>query len=460
MLFEHDILQLVFNNKANLSLNEQNELINSMFTKYNYHCSKQNSGRFGEYLFRDYLEHNHINYEYQKRYASNDKSIPSYVFDFVINDNIAIEIKTNLYNSPGTAYEKIFGVPYKYRYIKRYGISKLIIMLLLDNENKVVFNDDSETNEWLTQCEQNNISFKYFTHELVNNIVNIKPPIKWAGCKQNSLSYIFKETCRLMIEKPIKYYYEPFLGSGCVLINMIKQYGNTINHYYISDTNTFIIKMFYLIEHNVNLLIDRLQYYVNEYNNNTMDDNKELYNKYRNQLNKYIITNNYCVDSIVLFIFINRVCYHGLYRVNGNGLFNVPFGNYKSITYEYDNIQYISILLNYVNIHYAITDYVNVFKHITQSHDNILLYLDPPYYDTFNDYTKYGFDTNMFISELTKLRTTCCLNILLSNSLAFVDIYKNITNDDICYEVIDVLNKINNNNGIRKEVLITMSSTE
>ena len=455
MLFEHDILQLVFNNKANLSFDKQNELITKMFTKYNYKCSKQNSGKFGEYLFKEYLEHNNINYKYQQRYISNDKSIPSYIFDFVIDDNVAIEIKTNLYNSPGTAYEKIYGVPYKYRYVNRYGINKLIIMLLLDNENKVMFNNDAETNEWLKYCERNNIEFKYFTHELINNIVDIKSPIKWAGCKQNSLQYIIKYINKIINDKQIDYYYEPFLGSGCVLINVIKQYNNIFKHYYVSDTNAFIVKMFYLIEHDVNKLIDNLQFYIDEYNTNTMDKNKELYNTYRNKLNEYIITNKYNVNAIVLFMFINKVCYHGLYRVNSNGLFNVPFGNYKTITYNYDNLRRISILLNFANIHYAITNYVNAFEHITRLRDNVLLYLDPPYHDTFNDYSKQGFDTNDFIDKLTTIKTSY-LNILLSNSLSFINIYKNITNNKIDYEVIDVLNKINNNRDVRKEVLIMM----
>ena len=451
MLFEYDVLRLVFNNKSGLPLDKQNELITNILTKYGYNCSKQNSGKFGEYIFKDYLEHNHIDYEYQKRYVSNDKSIPSYVFDFVINNNVAIEIKTNLYKSPGTAYEKIYSVPFKYRYLKRYCISKLIIMLLLDNENKILFNNDSETNEWLTYCEQNNIYFKYFSYELLNNINDVKPPIKWVGCKQNSLQHITKH-----INKSFDYYYEPFLGSGCVLINIIKQYGNLFNHYYISDTNVFIIKMFYLIEHNINMLIDRLQHYVNEYNNNPIDKNKEMYTIYRNQLNEYIITNNYNVNSIVLFMFINRICYHGLYRVNKNGLFNVPFGNYKSITYDYDNLRYISILLNYVDIHYAITDYVNVFNYIKQLHNNVMLYLDPPYYDTFNNYSKYNFNTNEFIHQLTTMKQCSNVNILLSNSLSFIDVYKQTINNDISYEVINVLNKINNNKDIRKEVLITM----
>ena len=335
MLFEHNILKLIFNNKNNLTLSEQNTLIENVFRKYNYISNKQNSGKFGEYLFEEYLKFKNINYEKQKKYTSIDKNIPSYIFDFVIND-VAIEIKTNLYDSPGTAYEKIYSVPIKYRYIHRYGIKKMIIILMLDNENKIIFKNDKETNKWLNIFEHEGFEFKYFSNILIENI-KPKQPIKWAGCKQNSINHILESINT--INKNIDSYYEPFLGSGCVFINVVKSLNKIFKEYYVSDINVFIIKMFYLIEHNVNILINKLQEYELLYNKQTMDENKTLYNQYRDKFNKYIIDKIYNLDSIILFMFINKICYHGLYRVNNKGLFNVPFGNYENIKFDYNNLK-------------------------------------------------------------------------------------------------------------------------
>lgn len=83
--------------------------------------------------------------------------------------------------------------------------------------------------------------------------------------------------------------------------------------------------------------------------------------------------------------------------------------------------------------------------------------MDPPYYNTFNDYSINGFNTDVFIKYLQQIQQQN-IPIIISNSLSFVEYYKYKTNTDINYKLIYILNKINNNKDKRQEVLIIINN--
>ena len=114
-------------------------------------------------------------------------------------------------------------------------------------------------------------------------------------------------------------------------------------------------------------------------------------------------------------------------------------------------------MLNSVNIHYGQTDYINVCNYIIKNKQNCLVYMDPPYYNTFNDYSINGFNTDVFIKYLQQIQQQN-IPIIISNSLSFVEYYKYKTNTDINYKLIYILNKINNNKDKRQEVLIIINN--
>jgi DNA adenine methylase len=85
------------------------------------------------------------------------------------------------------------------------------------------------------------------------------------------------------------------------------------------------------------------------------------------------------IQRTARFITLNKTCYNGLYRVNKNGIFNVPIGRYKNpIICDSANLRNISIMLNHSNTNLQVSDYRNILLEKTDKDD--FIYLDPPYY--------------------------------------------------------------------------------
>jgi DNA adenine methylase len=252
-----------------------------------------------------------------------------------------------------------------------------------------------------------------------NDINKLKPFIKYCGGKSRLLPYIFEHLPDLTT---INNYFEPFVGGGSVFFGFYSndKYYNYKRQYTISDINDNLINCYEIIKNNINQLIIELKkdIYKNE---------KTNYYTCRNRFNqiKFNSSNELSVEKAALFIYLNKCGYNGMYRENSKGEFNIPFGkmnNPKII----DEITLMNIHNSLQNIHIACCEYNNISEIIEK---NDFVYIDPPYHNTFTDYTNNKFgeveQTNLkhFIDKLTEKG----VKVMLSNSATqFIkDLYSN-----------------------------------
>jgi DNA adenine methylase len=236
---------------------------------------------------------------------------------------------------------------------------------------------------------------------------DLRPFIKWAGGKTQYVDKILDKI------NSIKYktYIEPFVGGGAVLFNLKPK--NAI----INDINTNLINVYKVIKSHPNELIKKLKTHIN-----TKVKYYEIRNIDINELDN--------ITAAAIFIYLNKTCFRGLYRVNLKGIFNVPFGNYKNpLICDEDNILNISEYLNNNNVKIMNKSYDQILK---LAKKNDIVYMDPPYYPIkktqFDKYNKGGFTTEDHISlqkNINKLNKKGT-NFILSNSPAdkIIELYK------------------------------------
>lgn len=204
--------------------------------------------------------------------------------------------------------------------------------------------------------------------------ITAKPFIKWAGGKGQLLPTI-RNFYPSGLGTSIKKYCEPMVGAGAVLFDVLNTY--EMDEVYICDTNIQLINVYKVIQSNVKELISLLLEYENEHLSKDDEERKEYYYQQREQFNLEI-QNSSDSNSLIragLFIYLNKTCFNGLYRVNKKGLYNVPMGSYKNPKIcDADNLQRASELLQGVTIMQG--DYSSVKDKIDE---NTFAYFDPPY---------------------------------------------------------------------------------
>ncbi len=246
----------------------------------------------------------------------------------------------------------------------------------------------------------------------------LHPIVKWVGGKGQLLEEIAKKY-PAGLGTTVKNYVEPFVGGGAVLFELLGKY--KFDNVYISDINAELINLYRMVRDHAGEVIDILKCYEKEFLPLEDTERKSYYYARRDEFNRLIETggSTNSVLGAVLFIFLNRTCFNGLYRVNSKGLYNVPMGAYKNPKIcDEENLSAVSEALQNVTI--ACADYRKSIEYIDE---NTLVYLDPPYRplnttSAFTSYTESGFsDQNQielaeFVQELTKRKA----NVILSNS--------------------------------------------
>jgi DNA adenine methylase len=238
-----------------------------------------------------------------------------------------------------------------------------------------------------------------------------KPFVKWVGGKTQLIDDIQKSLPADLRNKHDLTYVEPFVGGGAVLFWILQEYPN-ITKAVINDINAELICTYRVIRDDVESLITELSRIQSEYIPLDSEQRKEYFLKKRSLFNS---KNKSEVETASLFIFLNRTCFNGLYRVNSKGEFNVPHGKYSNpkicdeVTLRAD-----SALLK--NVEILCGDFAQTGKY---AGNNVLYYFDPPYRpltDTsaFTSYTTDGFDD----AEQTRLRDFC--NEIARNKSLFV----------------------------------------
>ena len=230
-----------------------------------------------------------------------------------------------------------------------------------------------------------------------------KPFIKWVGGKSQLLKEI-REKYPSRIEK----YCEPFVGGGAVLFDVLSKFQP--KEVLINDINKELINAYSQVKSNWGALIDRLSEIQSIYKNHSLSENKEFFYEKRNRYNELKVNGNDAenLEKAVLFIFLNKTCFNGLYRVNSKGLFNVPFNNARNpLLCDEENLRVCSQLLQ--NVEMRVCDYKECKDFIDS---NTFVYIDPPYRPltqtaAFTSYSESGFsdkeqiELGNFITELS-----------------------------------------------------------
>ena len=291
----------------------------------------------------------------------------------------------------------------------------------------------------------------------------IKPFVKWAGGKNSLIPQLTKYYPIELKNGKIERYIEPFVGGGAVLIDLLQKY--KIKEAYAFDINKDLINCYNVIKNNVEALIQELNKKEKVFLDLDNSDRQKYFYNVRKSYNSYSLNKENDVKRASEFIFLNRTCFNGLYRVNKNGKFNVPCGKYKNPTIcDSSNLRNLSNLIKKVT--FECGDYKNSEKLINK---NTFVYFDPPYRplsasSNFTSYSKEDFnDENQ--RELAEYYNELSLKnakLMLSNSNPknvniednfFEDIYKGFSINEISAK------RMINSNGKRRgkisELVIT-----
>jgi DNA adenine methylase len=268
--------------------------------------------------------------------------------------------------------------------------------------------------------------------------VECKPFVKWAGGKSQLISEITK-----YLPNKFNSYFEPFVGGGALFFKLQPSKG------IISDINPELINLYEVIKLNVEKLINDLKTHKHEENYYYELRNADRDDDYKNWSK---------IKKASRFIYLNKTCYNGLYRVNSKGYFNVPFGSYKNPTIvDETNLRACSTVLKDTEI--ILSDFTHI-KEKTNNGD--FVYFDPPYKplnktSSFTKYFKEDFHEKkqIVLKELCDFLTKKDVYFMLSNSYTdmITELYK-AYNINIVHAK-RAINSKGNSRGKIKEVLIT-----
>ncbi len=229
-----------------------------------------------------------------------------------------------------------------------------------------------------------------------------KPFVKWVGGKRQLLEQFKK----LNLYPPADFigskgrYFEPFVGGGAVFFDLLP------NKAFLSDLNKELVTTYNVIKNDVDSLIKSLKKHRAD---------KEYFLKVRSKKVQDLSD----LEIASRFIFLNRTCFNGMYRVNSRGEFNVPFGKHTNpLICDEENLKKVSKSLQQVDIVHQ--DYKSVLK---KAKKGDFVYFDPPYYPISKtaSFTSYTAESFMDKEQIELRDTVLELNkrgcfVMLSNS--------------------------------------------
>ncbi|AFZ59500.1 DNA adenine methylase [Anabaena cylindrica FACHB-243] len=262
-----------------------------------------------------------------------------------------------------------------------------------------------------------------------------RPFLKWAGGK-NRLIPQYKD----YFPQHYKTYYEPFLGGGAVFFHL--QPPKAV----LTDINAELIITYCCVRDHVEELIELLQKHQERHGRDYYYDVRAY-------------PEGTDLEKAARFIYLNKTCFNGLYRVNSQNKFNVPLGKYKNpgICQE-DLLRVASKALYRADIQQA--DFTKVLQYALNSDD--FVFFDPPYYPVsetsyFTAYSRYSFAEiqQVELRDIFVKLSKCGVRVMLSNSdCKFIrELYKNFN-----IRTISAARSINSNaqkRGVINELLIT-----
>ena len=220
----------------------------------------------------------------------------------------------------------------------------------------------------------------------------LKPLLRWAGGKQWLANKL-----RLMLPDSIGTYYEPFIGGGSLFFAALPKAA------VLSDLNVQLMETYEALKSEPNEIISVLKQWTND------------------ETTYYRVRGEVFADTIVRaaqFIYLNRTCWNGLYRVNSSGRFNVPFGNHGRQIFDTSHLLKVAAALKDATLRNG--DFGDVVQN-AKSGD--FIYFDPPYVTDcgearFKQYTKHRFswhDQKRLGDTAVELANRGC-SVLVSNA--------------------------------------------
>ncbi len=201
---------------------------------------------------------------------------------------------------------------------------------------------------------------------------NPKPFLRWAGGKK----WLLKDIDNLLPENGFNNYHEPFLGGGAIFF-----YLDPENSAFLSDLNPELIEMYTQVKENVELVIRYLRKYRNT---------KDFYYEVRD-----IKRFNSPASRAARFIYLNQTSFNGIYRVNLNGKYNVPYG-FRDRNYFYKPEKLRNASHAFKKTNFSCQDFSSSLENINKGD---LVFLDPPYTITHNHNGFFKYNKNLFTKE-------------------------------------------------------------
>lgn len=231
----------------------------------------------------------------------------------------------------------------------------------------------------------------------------VSPFLKWVGGKRQLINQITER-------KPGRFnrYFEPFIGGGAVFLHLQPSRAT------INDANSELINVYHVIRDNPEELISDLKSHKKE---------SDYFYELRALDRSPAFANLAPVKRASRFIYLNKTCYNGLYRVNNAGEFNTPYGRYKNPNIVNEPVvRAVSTYLNTADVEILNADYEAALANAKR---NDFIYLDPPYHPlsetaNFTGYVQGGWNED----DQIRLRDVCHdlnrkgVKFLLSNSSA------------------------------------------
>lgn len=181
-----------------------------------------------------------------------------------------------------------------------------------------------------------------------------KPFLRWAGGKTWFTNHIEK-----LLPENVNNYYEPFLGGGAIFF-YLKSKGLINGKCYLSDSNEELINTYKVLKRNPKELFELLKTHI--------DSETEYY-----RMRETIYIDN--IERASRFMYLNKTSFNGIYRVNKNGGYNVPYG-YRKLENLYD-FEYLTLISKmFKNCFFTVKDFKKVLYDVKQ---NDLVFIDPPY---------------------------------------------------------------------------------
>jgi len=261
--------------------------------------------------------------------------------------------------------------------------------------------------------------------------MTVKPIMKWVGGKRELLPEL-RKNIPSSFDKETNTYYEPFIGGGALLFDILPHYG------VINDSNEELVNLYKVVKNDVDSLIREVSSYPYDkdfYYSIRELDRREGFPDFLSDIKRAART-----------LYLNKTCFNGLYRVNKKGQFNTPFGKYSNPTIcKEQDLKDVSYYFNDNDISIMSGDFAQCAK---DAQEGDFVYLDPPYVplsktSSFTSYTKEGFEDcdQRRIKSIIDDLSNNGVYVLMSNSSS-PDVF-DLYSSDYNVETVKVARKVN-----------------